>query len=67
MNYEFHPEAEQELYEAAMHYESKVPGLGRRLRDDVERVIKLILEHPELGSRRDVGPRAYRCRRAWLP
>jgi plasmid stabilization system protein ParE len=53
MNYEFHPEAEQELFEAAMHYESKVPGLGRRFRDDVERVMKLILEHPELGSRLD--------------
>jgi hypothetical protein len=30
MNYEFHPEAEQELYEAALRYDSEVPGLGRR-------------------------------------
>lgn len=29
MNYEFHPEAEQELCEAAFRYESEVSALGR--------------------------------------
>lgn len=53
MNYEFHPEAERELYEAALRYESDVPELGRRLGDEVERVIQLLLEHPEMGSRLD--------------
>ena len=31
MKYEFHPEAEQELYEAASRYESEVSELGFRL------------------------------------
>jgi hypothetical protein len=31
MRYEFHPEAEQELYEAAARYESEVSDLGFRL------------------------------------
>jgi hypothetical protein len=37
MNYEFHPEAELELYEAALRYESEVPELGHRFGDEVER------------------------------
>ena len=53
MRYEFHPEAEQELYEAASRYDSEVPELGVRFADEVERVIQLLLEHPELGSRLD--------------
>jgi plasmid stabilization system protein ParE len=51
MRYEFHPEAEQDLYEAASRYESEVPELGLRFAKEVERVIHLLLEHPELGSR----------------
>lgn len=39
MNYEFHPEAEQELYQAALRYDSEVPGLGRRFGEEVERVV----------------------------
>lgn len=31
MSYEFHPEAEQELYEAALRYESEVPELGHHI------------------------------------
>ena len=53
MKYEFHPEAEQELYEAAARYESEVTDLGFRFADEVERVIRLLLAHPELGSRLD--------------
>ena len=30
MRLEFHPEAELELIEAALHYELEVPGLGQR-------------------------------------
>jgi plasmid stabilization system protein ParE len=51
MRFEFHPEAEQELYEAAARYESEVPELGFRFADEVERVIQVLLDHPELGSR----------------
>jgi hypothetical protein len=50
MRYEFHPEAELELYEAALRYETEVPDLGRRFGDEVERVVHLMLEHPELGK-----------------
>lgn len=63
MKYEFHPEAEQELYEAALRYESEVPGLGRRFADEVERVVQLLLEHPELGSRLDNDLRHFILRR----
>jgi toxin ParE1/3/4 len=63
MRYEFHPEAEQELYEAASRYESEVPELGRRFADEVERVIQLLLEHPELGSRLDDALRHFVLRR----
>jgi hypothetical protein len=36
MRYEFHPEAELELYEAALRYETEVPELGRRFGHEVE-------------------------------
>ena len=51
MIYEFHPEAELEVIEAAARYESAVPDLGERFGDEVERVIELLLERPELGAR----------------
>jgi hypothetical protein len=53
MKYEFHPEAELELYEAALRYESEVTGLGVRFGSEVERVISLLLEHPGMGARVD--------------
>jgi hypothetical protein len=40
MNYAFHPEAEQELIEAALLYDFEVPGLGRRFGEEVKRVIR---------------------------
>jgi plasmid stabilization system protein ParE len=63
MKYEFHPEAEQELYEAAARYESEVPELGFRFADEVERVVRLLLEHPELGSWLDDDLRHFVLRR----
>ncbi len=63
MNYEFHPEAEQELYESALHYEVGIPGLGRRFGDEVGRVIQLLLENPDLGSRVDNDLRHFVLRR----
>lgn len=53
MNYEFHPEAELEVLEAAARYDSAVPGLGERFGDEVERVIDLLLDSPGLGARVD--------------
>ncbi len=63
MNYEFHPEAEQELCEAASRYESEVSELGLRFVDEVERVIRLLLEQPQLGSRLDDELRHFVLRR----
>lgn len=63
MNYKFHPEAEQELHQAALRYESEVRGLGRRFGEEVERVIQLLLEHPELGSILDNDLRHFILRR----
>lgn len=47
MKYEFHPEAELELYEAASFYEAGLTGLGYDFSDEVERVINILLEHPD--------------------
>jgi toxin ParE1/3/4 len=63
MNYEFHPEAEQELYEAAAYYEAGLSGLGRDFAHEVERVINILLEHPELGARVDRDLRHFVLRR----
>jgi len=63
MKYEFHPEAELELYEAALRYEAEVPELGRRFGEEVERVVHLLLEHPEMGPRVDESLRHFVLRR----
>jgi toxin ParE1/3/4 len=63
MKYEFHPEAEQELYEAAAFYEAGLSGLGYEFADEVNRVINVLLEHPELGARVDTELRHFVLRR----
>lgn len=50
MRLEFHPEAELELIEAALHYELELPGLGERFESEVRRATDLLLEHPEIGQ-----------------
>lgn len=59
MKYEFHPEAEFEVIEAAAHYESEVPGLGDRFGDEIERVIELLIENPKLGAPMEGGIRHF--------
>jgi toxin ParE1/3/4 len=63
MKFEFHPDAERELHETALRYESEVPELGRRFGDEVERVVHLLLEFPELGARLDADLRHFVLRR----
>jgi plasmid stabilization system protein ParE len=63
MKYEFHPEAELELDEAALRYEAEVTGLGVRFGDEVERVVSLLLEHPEIGARIDENLRHFVLRK----
>ena len=50
LSYWFHPEAADELNEAADVYEAKSPGLGARFIDEVDEGIDLLLEQPMLGS-----------------
>lgn len=59
MRLEFHPEAELELIEAALHYELQVPGLGERLESEVRRATDLLLNHPEIGQLVDPDLRRY--------
>jgi len=63
MKYEFHPEAEWELYEAAAFYEAGLSGLGRDFADEVERVTNILLEHRDLGARVDENLRHFVLRR----
>jgi len=63
MNYEFHPEAELEVIESAAWYESEVPGLGLEFGEEVERVIELLLENPDLGAAVDGDIRHFVLRR----
>jgi plasmid stabilization system protein ParE len=47
--YSFHPEAEAELVDAAIFYESRLVGLGQSFVAEVERTVSLIREHPDAG------------------
>jgi len=48
--YSFHPEAEAELEDASLFYESRMLGLGKSFSAEVERTIYLIREFPDAGS-----------------
>jgi plasmid stabilization system protein ParE len=66
MRLEFHPEAELELIEAALHYELQVPGLGERFESEIRRATDLLLDHPEIGQL-VFGSRSERKRRLTGP
>jgi len=61
MNYEFLAEARDEFAEAALYYESKEPGLGLRLRQEISQVIERILADPCLWRERPGGYRRVNC------
>lgn len=50
ISYSFHPEAEAELEDASLFYESRMLGLGKSFAAEVERTIALIREFPDAGS-----------------
>ena len=58
---EFIEEAEAELFDAALWYESKETGLGKRFRDEVARVIDSIATNPLLWRERSGGYRRVNC------
>ncbi len=57
----FLDEAEQELVEAVLWYESKEPGLGKRFWFEVGHVLERIIEDPLLWRERAGGYRRVNC------
>ena len=43
----FHPDASAELEDAAVFYESRMPGLGKSFAAEVDRTIGLIRDFPD--------------------
>jgi len=54
-------EAEQELIDAALWYDQRKAGLGKRFRDEIARVLKRIAEDPTLWRERQGGYRQVNC------
>ena len=54
----FHPDADDEVTEAAQYYEVRSPGLGVELLGEVERALGQISAHPEACQR--IGRRVRR-------
>jgi len=48
--YSFHPEAQAELEDAALFYESRMDGLGNTFANEVARVISLLRRFPDAGA-----------------
>jgi len=53
----FHPDADAELTEASLFYESRMAGLGRSFAAEVERTVSLIRHYPDAGSLIGTGRR----------
>jgi plasmid stabilization system protein ParE len=58
---EFLEEADQELVAAALWYDGREPGLGKRLRDEIAHVVGRIAEDPLLWRERSGGYRRVNC------
>jgi len=54
-------EAEEELIEAVMWYESREPGLGKRFRVEIAYILNQIVENPLLWRERSGGYRRVNC------
>lgn len=50
IGYRFLLPAEEEMTEASVFYEAATSGLGAGFLDEVQRVIDILREHPELGQ-----------------
>jgi plasmid stabilization system protein ParE len=50
MRCEFHPEAQVDLIETILYYESQAPGLGERFATEVRHAIDQLLQHRKIGS-----------------
>jgi len=61
MNLEFLPEARSEFADAVKFYEDKEPGLGNRLKNEIEEACSTIVAHPLLWRERQGGFRRVNC------
>ena len=50
MKADFHPAASDEVVETTAYYEDKVPGLGDGFIAEVERVIEVLCDQPNIGQ-----------------
>ncbi|MDX6559116.1 MAG: hypothetical protein QOF72_2165 [Blastocatellia bacterium] len=50
IGYRFLLPAEEEMTEASVFYEAATSGLGAGFLDEVQRLINILREHPELGQ-----------------
>jgi plasmid stabilization system protein ParE len=50
IGYRFLLPAEEEMTEASAFYEAATSGLGAGFLDEVQRVVNILREHPELGE-----------------
>jgi hypothetical protein len=50
IGYSFLLPAEEEMTEASVFYEATTSGLGAGFLDEVQRLVKVLCEHPELGQ-----------------
>ncbi len=57
MTLEFLKEAEEEFFRAALWYEARRPGLGKRFRDEIRQVERRIAQSPLRWSERPGGYR----------
>jgi plasmid stabilization system protein ParE len=63
MEVEFHPAASEELEAASSFYESRRPGLGDELADEIEDACLLLSEYPAIGRDADGIHRSIPLRR----
>ncbi len=59
MRYEFHPEAEVDLVETILYYETQALGLGERFAAEVEHAIEQLLKYPKIGAPDESGFRKW--------
>ena len=50
MKVEFHPIASDEIVETTAYYEGEVPGLGSGFIAEVERVVAVLCDQPNIGQ-----------------
>jgi len=46
----FHPAASEEIVETTAYYEGEVPGLGDRFIAEVERIVEVLCDQPNIGQ-----------------